>query len=79
MGDKLGGSGADDRTKLELLSAPDLLSELEDWAEVLKGEPEVIHKLAVFAEAASGYKARNVMERDDGARTDPFNSLEPSP
>jgi hypothetical protein len=31
-----------------------LLEELEGWTEVLKAEPEVLHRLAAFTEAATG-------------------------
>ncbi|MEP3767690.1 MAG: hypothetical protein ABJM44_12990 [Marinomonas sp.] len=30
-----------------------MLEELESWTEVLKAEPDVIHRLAAFADAAS--------------------------
>lgn len=42
-------SGAPERRNLEPELADQLLSELEDWAEVLKGEPEVIHRLDEIA------------------------------
>ena len=45
--------GALEGNNLEPFLARGLLEELEGWAEVLKGEPEVIHRLAVFAEAAA--------------------------
>ncbi|MEM6311219.1 MAG: hypothetical protein AAF754_14345 [Pseudomonadota bacterium] len=40
------------RADIELPNAPDILAELEKWATILKAEPEVIHRLAAFAEAA---------------------------
>ena len=46
-------SGAPEGNNLEPFLARGLLEELEGWAEVLKGEPEVIHRLAAFAEAAA--------------------------
>jgi len=45
-------NGAVERNNLEPSELHDLLSELEDWADVLKGEPELIHKLDEFARAA---------------------------
>lgn len=46
--------GAPEGNNLEPFSAPELLEELENWTEVLKSEPEVIHRLAAFAEASEG-------------------------
>ena len=45
--------GAPDRTNLEPAQLSSLLEELEEWGEVLKSEPEVIHRLSQFAAAAS--------------------------
>ena len=42
-------SGAADGTNLEPLELQSLLSELEDWADILNGSPEVIHKLRELA------------------------------
>ncbi len=42
-------NGAPERRNLEPELAEQLLSELEDWAEVLKGESEVIHRLDEIA------------------------------
>lgn len=39
---------------MEPFDGDELLSELEDWARVLEGEPEVAKRLAVFARAARG-------------------------
>ncbi len=47
-------SGAPERTNLEPAQLSSLLEELEEWSEVLKSEPEVIHRLSLFAAAASG-------------------------
>lgn len=46
---EFGGPGG---TNVEPFEASNLLEELETWAEVLKSEPEFIHRLAAFAEAA---------------------------
>lgn len=46
-------NGAEDGNNLEPFSAPLLLEELENWAEILKSEPEVIHRLAAFAAVAA--------------------------
>ena len=46
--------GAPEGTNLELPDAALLLEELEDWAVVLKGDREVIHRLEAFARAAHG-------------------------
>ncbi|MGJ8530375.1 hypothetical protein [Maritalea sp.] len=46
-------NGAPDGNNLEPFSAPELLEELENWTEVLKAEPEVIHRLSAFADAAA--------------------------
>jgi len=37
-----------------------LLEELEGWAEILKGEPEVIHRLAAFEAAVGDAPAQDV-------------------
>ncbi|GAB5449346.1 hypothetical protein [Gymnodinialimonas sp.] len=42
--------GAPERTNLEPSEYLGLLSELENWSDVLKAEPEVIHRLAVLAD-----------------------------
>lgn len=44
-------NGAPGRSNLEPFDGDQLLLELENWAEILKAEPEVIHRLAVLAEA----------------------------
>lgn len=44
-------NGAGGRTDLEPAALESIIAELKDWPEVLNGEPEVIHKLAVLAEA----------------------------
>ncbi len=31
-----------------------MLTELEEWTSILQAEPEVIHRLAAFADAADG-------------------------
>ena len=46
-------NGAPERRNLEPKLADQLLSELEEWSDILKAEPEVIHRLEAFA-AASG-------------------------
>jgi hypothetical protein len=38
-------SGAPERKNLEPFDSDQLLSELEDWAEILKAEPEVVRRL----------------------------------
>ena len=43
-------SGAPERNILEPFDGDQLISDLESWADVLKAEPEVIHRLAVLAE-----------------------------
>lgn len=43
-------SGAPERNNLEPFDGDQLLSELENWADILKAAPEVIHRLAVLAE-----------------------------
>lgn len=55
--------GAPERRNLEPELAEQLLSELEDWAEVLKGEPEVIHRLDEIA--ARACEAEEVDASDD--------------
>ena len=42
--------GAPERNNLEPFDSDQLLLELENWADILKAEPEVIHRLAVLAE-----------------------------
>lgn len=37
----------------KLFGGEQLLSELENWADILKAEPEVIHRLEAFSEAPS--------------------------
>jgi len=46
--------GAPEGKKLEPSACALVLEELENWAEVLKSEPEVIHRLAAFAGTADG-------------------------
>ncbi len=41
-------------TDLELSDAALLLEDLEDWAVVLKGDREIIHRLEAFERAARG-------------------------
>lgn len=43
-----------ERSNLEPFDGDELLSELEDWARILEVEPDVVHRLAVFAQAARG-------------------------
>ena len=50
----IGLSGAPEGNNLESFSASALLEELEGWTEVLRAEPEVLHRLAAFTEAATG-------------------------
>lgn len=66
--------GAPEGNNLEPFSVPKLLEELENWSEVLKSEPEVIHRLAAFAEAAED----DLNGGTDGATTAP-SFEEPSP
>ena len=47
-------NGAAEKSNLEPFDGDALLSELEDWAHILEGEPEVAQRLAVFTEAARG-------------------------
>ena len=49
-----GYHGAPERNNLEPSECERVLEELENWTEVLKSEPEVIHRLAKFARAADG-------------------------
>lgn len=42
--------GAPEGSNLEPCDALGLLEELENWSDALKGEPEVIHRLAALAE-----------------------------
>ena len=44
--------GAPERNNLEPFGCEEILTELEEWASILQAEPEVIHRLAAFAEAA---------------------------
>ena len=46
--------GAPERKYLEPSECERVLEELENWTEVLKSEPEVIHRLAAFVRAADG-------------------------
>ena len=39
---------------LEPSECDQILTELEEWTSILRAEPEVIHRLAAFAEAAEG-------------------------
>ena len=48
----MGVSGGAVLLDLEPADASKLLSELEDWNDILRGEPEVLLKLAAFAEVA---------------------------
>ncbi|WP_152613053.1 hypothetical protein [Tateyamaria sp. ANG-S1] len=41
--------GAPEGNNLEPFSAPELLEQLENWADILKAEPEVIHRLEKIA------------------------------
>jgi len=43
----------EDRTSPEPASLVSVLDELEEWGAVLKAEPELIHKLREFEDAAS--------------------------
>lgn len=44
-------NGALERNNLEPFDGDQLLSELVNWADILKSEPDVIHRLAVLSEA----------------------------
>lgn len=44
------GDGAPERNNLEPVDGEQLLSELENWADILKAEPDVAQRLAVLAE-----------------------------
>ena len=46
--------GALGRNNLEPSECDQILTELEEWTSILRAEPEVIHRLAAFAEAAEG-------------------------
>lgn len=46
--------GAVDQNNLEPTPLVSILDELEDWARYLNAEPEVIHKLQAFEDAARG-------------------------
>jgi hypothetical protein len=61
--------GAPQGNKLEPSDCASILEELESWTEILKAEPEVIHRLAVFAEASE----------DDAGLADDASLAEPSP
>lgn len=45
-------NGAPERNNLEPSECDQILTELEEWTSILRAEPEVIHRLAAFAEAA---------------------------
>ena len=47
-------NGAPERNNLELFACDQILTELEEWTSILRTEPEVIHRLAAFAQAAEG-------------------------
>lgn len=46
-------SGAPEGSNLEPSECVRVLEELENWTEVLRAEPEVVQRLAAFADAAS--------------------------
>lgn len=66
-------NGAPEGNNLEPFDAPELLQELENWTEVLKGEPEVIHRLATFAEAVR----EDVCDADESVARLPAPEFEP--
>ena len=43
-------TGAPEENNLEPFECDRLLSELENWTDILKAEPEVIHRLEALAE-----------------------------
>ncbi|MDA5558165.1 hypothetical protein [Shimia sp. MMG029] len=67
-------SGAPGRNNLEPSECEQILTELEEWTSILKAEPEVIHKLAAFAEAAE-----DASDEVDVAPTVGASFEEPSP
>lgn len=66
-------NGAPEGTNLEPSECVGLLSELESWSEVLKAEPDVIHRLAVLRDGED-----YVLEQSDDPQSDPL-VWEPSP
>ena len=61
--------GAVEKNNLEPFDSDALLSELETWAHILEGEPEVVRRLAAFAQAA----------QDDGDIEPNSREAEPTP
>lgn len=68
------GFGGPEGIKLEPVPPLDLLSELEDWAEILHHSPELIHKLREF-EAVEAVEA----ERQERELKGPDRRLSPGP
>lgn len=60
--------GAAERTNLEPEQLPLILEELEEWGAYLKAEPEVIHKLREFENAASDRKTAEAVKAPHPAR-----------
>ena len=72
-------AGAPQRTNLEPSDVAELLSELEGWSEVLKAEPEVIHRLAAFSDSADSGDPAPVESGPKEDAPPPDTLPEPSP
>lgn len=66
--------GAPGRNNLEPSECDQILTELEEWTNILQAEPDVIHRLSAFAEAAESASEH----ADDGPRL-AASFEEPSP
>ena len=58
--------GAPEENNLEPSEMHSVLEELENWSEILKGEPEVIHKLAAL-KAADDQSSDEAIASDDAS------------
>ncbi|MEM6901206.1 MAG: hypothetical protein AAF583_15730 [Pseudomonadota bacterium] len=72
-------NGAADGRDLEPSELVCVLESLEEWGAVLKGEPEVIHRLAAFAEAAEGGDRALEPHHDEPLPYTPNTGPEPGP
>ena len=61
--------GAVERTNLEPEQLPSILEELEEWGAYLKHQPEVIHKLREFENAASNREPTELVAAPRPVRT----------
>lgn len=65
------GNGAVEGRNLEPEVTAQLLSDLEEWSDILKAEPEVIHRLEAFAAASdAGAEGGVPWEDEPPARPD---------